>query len=251
MRVPVSIAVLIAGLALATACGGGSSKTARPDETPQADASDGQLVSTLVPASASFRVEFAWTEGAPGGKTGDFVWTQAAGARRWDFSPEGAAKARIGWFSIESNFSGAGAPASTLDCLWEHSDGANVRVGCDAVRPNHPGADALTRTLSGLRLAGRYADRTIAGHNASCYAFRDSQHTFGEICIDDTTKAPLAFSATGAGRNKAFHVFEATAVTDAPASVPSPAGIASGTSLSPVTRPASALALPPEFVLPQ
>ena len=233
------------------ACGGGSPKSVRPAETPQPDSTNGQSIWTLIPPTASFRVVFAWTEGAPGGKQGAFVWAQAGGVRRWDFSPEGAEKARIGWSSVESDFNDVGNPATTVDCLWEHTDGPNVRVGCDAVRPNHPGADALTRMFTGLRLAGRYSDRTIAGRNAACYAFHDGQDTFGEICIDARDAQPLAFSATGVGRNKAFHVFEATSVSAAPTVITSPTGIPNGTVLSPVTRNALNLALPPEFILPQ
>jgi hypothetical protein len=234
-----------------SACGGSSKPHALALGTPHADDANGRLVSTLVPPSATFRVVFAWKDGAPGGGDGAFVWEQAGGQRRWDFSPEGAAKARIGWLSVEGAFNDVGTPASTLDCLWEHADGQNVRVGCDAVRPNHPGADALTRAFSALRVTGRYDDRTIAGRQAKCYAFPDSQDSSGAICIDATDGTPLAFEATGTGRNKAFHAFEATSVGPGPQSIPQPANVPAGTVLSPVTRNAAVLSLPPEFVLPQ
>lgn len=245
-----SLALAVAaGLALA-ACGGGSGARPLPFGTPHADSAAGQLVSSLVPPGASFRVVFTWSAGAPGGGPGTFVWTQAGGERRWDFSPEGSAKARIGWLSVEGKFDAAGTPDALLDCLWEHADGPNVRVGCDSVRPNHPGADALTRVFSALRVSGRYDDQTIAGRRAACYAFPDTQDTSGQICIDAGDGTPLAFTATGAGRNKAFHVFEAVEVDPAPPAVTPPSDVQLGTMLSPVTRNVAGLALPPEFVLP-
>jgi hypothetical protein len=235
---------------LLAACGGSSADHPLALGTAHADESAGQPVSSLVPASASFRVVFAWTHGAPGGGTGAFVWDQAGGERRWDFSPEGAAKARIGWLSVEGDFDATGNPASSLDCLWEHTSGPNVRVGCDSVRPTRPGADALTRAFAALRVTGRYDDQVVAGRMARCYAFQDTGTTTGQICLDAQNGEPLAFAATGSGRNKAFHVFEATDVGEA-ASVVSPTDVPLGTVLSPVTRDASVLTLPPEFVVPQ
>jgi hypothetical protein len=242
----------LATVVLVAACGGGA---ARPrliaaGETPRADASDGQLASSVIAGpDTAFRVEFAWTEGAPGGKTGAFIWAQAGGVRRWDLVPEGADAAAIGWFSVESGFSAVGTPASTVDCLWEHTDGPNVRVGCDAVRPGHPGADALTRAYTSLRLSGRVRDRTIAGRTAACYVFKDGKDTDGLVCVDAADRTPLLFAATGFGRNEAFHTFEATAVMAPPIAVPTPANAPTGTVLKPVARDAANLALPPEFHL--
>ena len=204
----------------------------------------------MAPIDRSFRVVFDWIDGAPGGKTGTFVWAQSGGARRWDFAPEGAAGARIGWFSVESGFGASGASTTTNDCLWERADADNVRLGCDAIRPNHPGADAFTRAFTGLRLAGRYPDRMIAGRTAACYAFRDTPDSYGEICVDASDGTPLAFVGTGVGRNKARHVFEARSVTPQQGSVALALNLAPGTLLGPARRPIAVLALPAEFTAP-
>jgi hypothetical protein len=243
----IGAAIVAVTCLLAVACGGGEDRPAAlAGVTPVADAADGQpVLSVVAPNDEAFRVMFAW-RGAPGGKMGTFVWSQAGGARRWDFAPEGGDAARIGWFSVEKDFSVIGAAASDFDCLWERTDPGQVRVGCDAVPPNRPGADALTRASMVLRISGRLPDRTIAGRTAACYAFQETRDDLGALCVEEGTGVPLYFAATGTGRNKSLHEFEATAVLPADASVVTP-DLALGTILNPARRHASDLLLPSEI----
>lgn len=241
------VAALAGGCLVFAACSGGEWRPASlKGATPVADQSDGRLAMSVVPPSAEFHVVFAWKHGSPAGGTGAFIWSQAGGARRWDLTPDGASNAGIGWFSVESEFGPAGAPASAESCLWEVKDLPQVTVGCDTSRPSQPGADALTRASTALRLTGRLPDRTIAGRDAECYALQDTRTDLGVICVERQTGIPLYFAATGEGRNKATHEFEATDVGSPPVSITAP-DLHEGTILAPVQRPVSALQLPAEI----
>ena len=146
-----------------------------------------------VPATA-LAVDYQWpnSEG-----TGRFSWRQGDGIRRWDALPAGTSSPSAGTFKIETMFQpGSNLPQVYYDCAWSLVDKSNARVDCGEPIAGVALFTALTSGLLNGRIVKQSADRTIAGHAASCYELTIDEYTKETIvCIDKTSRAILRFSA--------------------------------------------------------